>query len=111
MDETLVHVRHRVARLLEEEDRVARVDLVRGADALLDEREVAADEAPRRAPRAYRACDLTPELGARARRAEGGQERRHRRVAAARDEVVHRGPVEDAEPRATHEPEVQRRDV
>src|SRR4051812_47115942 len=43
--ETLVHDRHRVTRLLEKENRVTHVDLVRRADRLLNEREVAADEA------------------------------------------------------------------
>jgi hypothetical protein len=35
--ESLVDDRHRVARLLEEEDRVPHLDLVRRADRLLDE--------------------------------------------------------------------------
>ena len=52
LHEPLVDERHRIADLLEEEDRVGRVDLVGRADRLLHEREVAADEASRRAARA-----------------------------------------------------------
>ena len=42
---------------------------------------------------------------------EGGEQRRHGRVARARNEVVDRRAVEDAQARAAHEPEVERRDV
>ena len=65
--EPLVDDRHRIARLLDEEDRALRVDLVVRADRLLHERQIAADEPSRRASRARRRAT------GRVRSASGGQ--------------------------------------
>ena len=44
MQQALVHDRHRILGFLEEQDRVVHLDLVRRADGLLHERQVAADQ-------------------------------------------------------------------
>jgi hypothetical protein len=54
LHEALVDEGHRIAHFLEKQDRVGGVDLVRRADRLLHEREVAADEPARRAALAAR---------------------------------------------------------
>ena len=111
MHEPLVEHAHRIARLLEKENRVARVHLVRCADRLLHEREIAADEPSRRPPRAHDARDPAPDARGGPRSGERREQRRHRRVARARDEIVDRRPVKGAKSRSAHQPEMQRGDV
>ena len=111
MNEPLVDDGHRVARLLEKEDRVADLDLVRRPDRLLHKREIPADEpagsAARLRPASHVATDASRRPGGRKRR----EQRRHCRIAHARDQIIDGGTMENAQVRTTHEPEVQRGDI
>ena len=64
------------------------------------EGEIAADESARRAPRLGGASHVAPDARRGTRRGERGEERRHRWIASARNQVVHRWPMEDAQMRA-----------
>src|SRR3954469_25275953 len=70
-----------------------------------------AAETPRRAPRLGGPSHVATDARRGTRRGERGEERRHRWIASARNQVVHRWPMEDAQMRAAHEPEVERGDV
>src|ERR1700737_498537 len=63
MQQTLVGDRHRIVYLFEEENRVARVDLVRSANRLLHERQIPACQSSHGSSWPYRAGDVATERG------------------------------------------------
>jgi hypothetical protein len=111
MDEPFIDDRHRISCLLDEENRAVHVDLVRRADRLLHERQVSSDDAPDGASRHDAARQLASEPTRRTWGREGGEKRRHRWIATARNQIVDGRSVKAAEVRAPHEPQVQRGDV
>ena len=74
LDEPLVDERHRVPHLLEKEDGVGGIDFVRGADGLLHEGGIAADQPARGAAGPYGTRRIATDLRRRARCGERGEE-------------------------------------
>src|SRR5205085_4949363 len=111
MDETLIDDRHGVARLLEEEDRVANVDLVCRLDRVQHEGEIPAHESTRGASGLGGARHIATDASRRTWSCKCREQGSYRWIARARDQIVHGGSMEDAHMRAAHEPEMQRGDV
>ena len=111
VDQPLVDDGHRVARLFDEEDRSRRVHLVVGADRLLHEREIAADQPAGGLSGQHGAREVLAELRRGPGDRQRADERSEGRIAHARREIVDGRAVERAQATLLDEPEVQRGDV
>src|SRR5712691_5583663 len=102
VEEPLVGDGHRIAGLFEEKNGVPRIDLVRSANRLLHQGKISAGKPTDSPARPHSTRDFASELGFGARRSKRSQKRVCRGIGPAREEIVERWPVKDAQLRSAH---------